>query len=243
MEILFSNLKNTGLSMFTKEISLNLIIEQLNKKIIEICDLEEEEEYLQLIFNFFEEFISPKISFLFIENPKEIEKEIKLKIYEIYAKKRISEIFNIIVDYPDSIPIIKDLKECLINKNLTQELINEIINSFKNRLLIIGATTSDIISQYINMIRTLSILDPSEVGLMKINPIMKEYLSKRNDSISCIINDMIDEENESELNQELMNNDYIEDENDSENENWEPEPRHSNPCKKNFFFFLNILLK
>eukprot|EP01080_Neovahlkampfia_damariscottae_P008106 gene8106-12567_t len=232
MKKIFIGLKNTGLSLFINDICFNLIIEKLNEKIDEICDLEEEDEYLQLVFNFFEEFISPKISFLFFENSSEIEKNIKIKIYENYAKKRISEIFNIIVDYPDSIAIIKDLKQCLIKKNLTQELIKEIIRSFKKRLLIIGATTSDIIAQYINMIRTLSILDPSEVGLLKINPIMKEYLSKRNDAISCIINDMIDEENESELNQELVNNDYIENESDSENESWEPEAIHSNPLIK-----------
>jgi anaphase-promoting complex subunit 2 len=133
------------------------------------------------------------------------------------------------VEYPESIPIIKDLKECLIKKNLTNELIQQIVKSFKKRLLIIGATTSDIITQYINMVRSLSILDPTEVALLKINPIMKEYLLKRNDAVSCIISDLIDEENDNELHKELINNDYIESNIDSEDEHWEPEPLYSNP--------------
>jgi anaphase-promoting complex subunit 2 len=242
----FLKLKSTGLLMFTNEISLKMLINKIEEKINEVCeDLGEEETRKQKLNEIFEWFqlIESKISFLFFENSSEIANELKSKIYEIYANKRISQIFEIIVEYPESIPIIKDLKECLIKKNLTNELIQQIVKSFKKRLLIIGATTSDIITQYINMVRSLSILDPTEVALLKINPIMKEYLLKRNDAVSCIISDLIDEENDNELHKELINNDYIESNIDSEDENWEPEPLHSNPRKISFFYFLVVKSK
>lgn len=170
------------------------------------------------------DFILKKIEFL--------DKDFKIFQDYFYVKitqERFNQLFNIIVDYPDSIPVIKELKECLIKTNLFEDLVLKLSKAFETRLLIPGANTNDIITQYINTIRTLSILDPTGVSLSKLNPNIKNYLKKRSDGIKCIINGLIDEENGSELHEELMNQEHVDSDSDSENENWTPESLYPNP--------------
>ena len=67
----------------------------------------------------------------------------------------ISELFDIIVYYPDSKPALLDLKECLGLTRQRSELIVSLSSTFKKRLLIPGAMTTDIIQQFISTVKVL----------------------------------------------------------------------------------------
>lgn len=208
-----------------EDIFIEFTFLKIEEKIKEICNQDGfSESKIEELNQWMNDFIYKKLKY--------IKKETKIfenHFYKMFTLERFNQLFDIIVDYPDSVPVIKELKECLIKTNLFDELVSKLSKSFENRLLIPGANTNDIISQYINTIRTLSILDPTGVSLSKLNPNIKNYLKKRPDGIKCIINGLIDEENGSELHEELMNQENVNSDSDSENENWEPESLYPNP--------------
>ena len=63
--------------------------------------------------------------------------------------------FDIITDYPDTTPALKDLENCLAKTNERASLIRHMNKMFKQRLLHPGANTGDIISQYISTIKVI----------------------------------------------------------------------------------------
>ncbi len=156
---------------------------------------------------------------------------------------RIGELFNIIVDFPDSTPAVEDLKECLNKTNQHSELVTSLRKafvpfsftlqcvSFSERLLHPGANTSDIISQYISTIKTLRIIDSTGLTLDSVSEPVRIYLSGREDTIRCIISATTEDSN-SELFEELAtgaeerNELGTLDEDDSEDEatDWYPDP-------------------
>lgn len=56
-------------------------------------------------------------------------------LYQTYAKLRIRELFNIIVEYPDSHPALEDLKESLRKTDLRSRLIQSLRVAMETRLL------------------------------------------------------------------------------------------------------------
>ncbi|KAG9006075.1 hypothetical protein FRB90_010080 [Tulasnella sp. 427] len=72
---------------------------------------------------------------------------------EALAQLRISEIFDIIVDYPDSTPALNDLKECMFQTGTRRDLVDTLRALTKKRLLHPGADTKDILTQYVSTIR------------------------------------------------------------------------------------------
>eukprot|EP00494_Astrolonche_serrata_P033429 UN33698 len=61
---------------------------------------------------------------------------------------RIKEIFDIVVDFPESKPALGDLKICVDKSNLN--FYDDMVACFTKRLLHPGARTTDIIDAYIN---------------------------------------------------------------------------------------------
>lgn len=156
-------------------------------------------------------------------------------VYETIADIRISELFDIIVDYPDSNPAVLDLKEALSKTSQHSELIKSLKKSFNERLLHPGATTLDILSQYLSTIKCLRVLDSTGITLDIVSDPIRSYLASREDTIRCIVTTAT-EDTESELYQELENNNAInmdflsnnvDDSNDDLNLNsneWVPDP-------------------
>ncbi|CAB4014365.1 anaphase-promoting complex subunit 2-like, partial [Paramuricea clavata] len=150
----------------------------------------------------------------------------------------IEELFNIIVDYPESLKALEDLKECLEKTDLRAHLINSLRSSFESRLLHPGAETTDILTQYVSAIRALRVLDTSGVILENVCEPVKAYLRTRDDTVRCIVTSLTDE-NSSELSEELLQGDTktIEDVHtlDSDNEDdegeWMPDPIDADPSK------------
>jgi len=148
-------------------------------------------------------------------------------MYERFGKMRAAEIFDIVVDFPDSVPALQDLKECLDKTDLN--FVEGMVTRFSSRLLHPGARTSDIIESYINTIKSLRILDPTGVALQKIGGIIRRYLRHRNDTVRAIVTHMLDEDN---MNMD-MTEDYQENHTpDIDNgRNWSPAAVHFDPNK------------
>ncbi len=74
---------------------------------------------------------------------------------------RLAEMFDIMVDYPDSAPAVEDMAECLHHTHLGPEFVAGVRAALRGRLLHAGAATVDIIATYVSAIRVLSRVDPS----------------------------------------------------------------------------------
>lgn len=119
-------------------------------------------------------------------------------LYETVAKLRISELFDIIVQFPiqrddkadGSRPALEDLKECLSITRQRSELIASLSSNLKKRLLIPGAKTKDIIVVFIGTVKVLRFLDPqlpAAASLPAVSAHIKNYLRGRSDTIKEIV--------------------------------------------------------
>lgn len=109
-------------------------------------------------------------------------------------KLRLNELFDIIIDYPDSTPAIQDLATCLAKTEQKNRLVHSLTRQIRKRLLHPGADTRDILTTYINLIRVLRIIDPPGVLLAKVAQPMRVYLRSRQDTIRCIVQGMVEED-------------------------------------------------
>ncbi|PFH45921.1 hypothetical protein AMATHDRAFT_70905 [Amanita thiersii Skay4041] len=145
---------------------------------------------------------------------------------------RTREIFDIIIDFPDSMGALHDLKECLQRVDQRAALVQSLRRANRKRLLHPGADTKLILSQYVATIKCLRIVDPPGVLLFKVADPIRRYLRGRPDTIRCIVSNLVgDDENgdslvdENEPIQPLQNVDV----DDYSDPNWEPEPIDAGP--------------
>ncbi|KAI0822342.1 ubiquitin-protein ligase [Trametes gibbosa] len=168
---------------------------------------------------------------------------------------RIQEIFDIIVDYPDSQSALQDLKvvsswhgledhdvminrvcgrlqECLQRVDQRSQLVITLRKANKKRLLHPGADTKDILTQYVSIIRCLRIIDPPGVLLYKVADPIRKYLRERPDTIRCIVASLV---GDGESGDSLVDeNEPIQplqqmQADDFTDPNWEPEPIDAGP--------------
>jgi hypothetical protein len=150
--------------------------------------------------------------------------------YRHFAMLRISELFEIIVDYPDSEPALRDLAKCLKSVALKQALISSLDKSFRKRLLHPGVNTADIITQYVSAVKALRLLDPSGVVLEKVCSPVREYLYNRDDTVRSIVASLTND-SDSELAEELIKGESnaVSENDDQDFDSWEPDPADANP--------------
>ncbi|KAF7986975.1 hypothetical protein HWV62_33 [Athelia sp. TMB] len=145
---------------------------------------------------------------------------------------RTREIFDIVIDYPDSTGALQDLKECLQRVDQRADLVRTLRTANKKRLLHPGADTKDILTQYVSTIRCLRIIDPPGVLLFKVADPIRRYLRERPDTIRSIVASLVgDGESGDSLVDENepinpLQQPEIEDYTDP---NWEPEPIDAGP--------------
>ncbi|KAJ1696600.1 hypothetical protein LUZ63_005112 [Rhynchospora breviuscula] len=173
--------------------------------------------------------------------------------YETLQDLRIGKLFEIIVDYPDSSPAIEDLKRCLEYTGQHSKLVDSFISSLKYRLLTAGASTNDILHQYVSTIKALRTIDPAGVFLEAVGEPIRDYLRGRKDTIKCIVTMLTDGTGGNsgssgnagdslleELNRDAENQDGAEFEEDGGTdekqawlnaERWEPDPVEADPLK------------
>ncbi|KAH8114497.1 Cullin [Phellopilus nigrolimitatus] len=141
---------------------------------------------------------------------------------------RTSEIFDIIVDYPDSNPALLDLRECLQRVDMRTDLVSTLRRLNRKRLLHPGADTKDILTQYVSMIRCLRVIDPPGVLLHKVADPVRRYLRERPDTIRSIVASLVGEggdlvdENEPPTPLQMPVEDYSD-------PSWEPDPIDAGP--------------
>ncbi|XP_048265921.1 anaphase-promoting complex subunit 2 isoform X2 [Bombus terrestris] len=157
-------------------------------------------------------------------------------LYETYTRFRIEQLFDIIIEYPDSQPAIDDLRICLERTDLRKILIESLQEALKTRLLHPGVNTPDIITAYIAAIRALRQLDPTGVLLETITEPIKIYLRTREDTVRCVVSDLLDD-SPSDLADELIKGESLQLDDgsgDEENEDWDkwmPDPVDADPAK------------
>lgn len=113
-------------------------------------------------------------------------------IYKCMSELRISELFDIIVEYPDSLPALEDLRLCLSKTDQRSLLVRTLQKSNQTRLLHPGADTQDIITQYISLMKAMRVLDPPGVLLSCVGHPVRTYLRSREDTIRCIVTSLVE---------------------------------------------------
>ncbi|KAG6595925.1 Anaphase-promoting complex subunit 2 [Phytophthora cinnamomi] len=155
-----------------------------------------------------------------------------------FGSLRITQLFEIIKEFPDSIPALEDLRLCLERTQQHGELIQEFRGALQSRLLQPGANTSAILDIYVSTIKAFRLLDPKGVLLEALSGPVKEYLRKRKDTVRCIVQSLTDEHN-GDLFEELrrdnmriiQHDDDSDDDEDISPDSWEPDPIEADPTK------------
>lgn len=80
---------------------------------------------------------------------------------ETLGALRSADMFDIVIDFPDSTPALQDLAVCLQHTSLAGHFAATFRAALQQRLLHAGAATSDIIHTYVSTIRALQRVDKS----------------------------------------------------------------------------------
>ena len=91
-----------------------------------------------------------------------------------------------------SSPAIEDLKQCLEYTGQHSKLVESFISALRYRLLTAGASTNDILHQYVSTIKALRTIDPAGVFLEAVGEPIRDYLRGRKDTIKCIVTMLTD---------------------------------------------------
>lgn len=216
-----------------------LIYEEIEKKVETDCKGEFEEPKLVGLLEWLTGSVLDWVSELYarpvpggLEEAKKMLKptfaRFEYHVHKTLGLLRSTELFDIIIDYPESKAALDDLKTCLIKTDQRGIVVTRLRGLMSRRLLHPGADTKDIITQYISTIRCLRILDPPGVLLSRVADPIRKYLRDREDTIRCIVLSLIEEGNE--LVAELASSDarLVQDSKDeAENFNdpkWTPDP-------------------
>ncbi|ODN83719.1 hypothetical protein L202_01813 [Cryptococcus amylolentus CBS 6039] len=142
---------------------------------------------------------------------------------------RTDELFDIIIDFPDSMAALEDLKECLFKVDQRVELVNKLKAANVKRLLHPGAETHLILNIYISTIRSLRILDPPGVLLHSIALPIRAHLLQRPDTIKCIVETLVNGEELQDENEGGLIGEGEAGAEDFADPRWEPEPIDAAP--------------
>ncbi|KAI9280479.1 hypothetical protein BY458DRAFT_500778 [Sporodiniella umbellata] len=114
-------------------------------------------------------------------------------IYQAVYQKRIVEVLDIILDYPDSKNALLDLKITANKRGLLHDLQEKLIQEFQDRLFHLGVSVCDILEYYTLCVRCLREIDPSCNILMSVTEIIHDYLSTHRINIAKDVADIIKE--------------------------------------------------
>ncbi|KAJ1310042.1 hypothetical protein OPQ81_006795 [Rhizoctonia solani] len=239
---LFPILDVMGLLQDHEALVANVIHEAIDKRVKEVCEEDTgETSVLQIVKNWFTESVVPWMAMTYgrgLTDADMLQKALApaagkfdYHICKVLCEIRTSQIFDIIVDYPDSRVALMDLKECMERADGRGNLVRTLRKLNNKRLLHPGADTKDILTQYVSTIRCLRILDPPGVLLFKVADPIRRYLRERPDTIRCIVSNLVGdgsdllEENEQVLPIQALNEPYE----DYSDPQWDPEPNDAEP--------------
>lgn len=103
------------------------------------------------------------------------------------AALRISELFDIVTNWPDTQGAVDDLRYAVTTPQRRLQLTNAFSDALQSRLLHPGRSTLDILRTYIAMIKTFQKLDHSRVLLDRVAYSLQLYLCTREDTVRIIV--------------------------------------------------------
>ncbi|KEG13357.1 anaphase-promoting complex subunit 2 [Trypanosoma grayi] len=128
-----------------------------------------------------------------------------------YGRKRIASFWDVVVEYPDSMPTLQDLRLCLLrcaDDTLRSELIQTAKRMLASRLHRAGTRTEDILAILMGMIHSLCVLlsknDQSSVIFTIVGDTL-EHLKKRKDCVSAVVQAITQPSANSVLHVDLQN--------------------------------------
>ncbi|KAK9470555.1 uncharacterized protein V1510DRAFT_369936 [Dipodascopsis tothii] len=125
------------------------------------------------------------------------------KLYDVaveaFARLRMREMFDIVVDYPDSTAALEDVRAVAVTAGRRAALVAAFQDACAARLLHSGANTTDIISVYIAAIKSFKIVDPRGVLLDRVSRPIRRYLRDRPDTVRCLVHGMLADDDDAEL--------------------------------------------
>ncbi|XP_060520265.1 anaphase-promoting complex subunit 2 [Cylas formicarius] len=164
------------------------------------------------------------------ESIETLEKKLINYLYNSYIRVRIDQLFNIIIEFPESLPALQDIRFCLPRTDLKSLLIKKLQKAMETRLLHPGVSTADVLTAYVATIRSLRVLDPSGLLLEMVTQPIHQYLRSREDTVRCVVSSLTEEgpnDLAEELNREeavLINENVLLDEDSDNWEMWMPDP-------------------
>jgi len=114
-------------------------------------------------------------------------RQVVLQFFETFVEVRIREAFDMVRDFPDSVPALLDLRRCLARTGRSAPLVRALRQQLARRLLIAGAHTRDVIQVYIKTIKAMRLVDPRGLLLEAVSAPIRAYLKRRKDTIRCIV--------------------------------------------------------
>lgn len=199
------------------------------KKMNDVCDGTFGEPIFDELQQWLESDLQPFMRLLFI-----FSQDLSYSLVDLFSKIRSKELFDMVTDYPDSIPALQELKMYTVKSDNMGFVGQQFRSTLVRRLLHMGATTSQILDFYVSMIKALRVIDPSDLLLHYVAEPVRKYLKSRKDAVRCIISSLI-EGGDSDLHHELRRGggslEYGVDEDDEEagpGASWEPRKRDRN---------------
>jgi anaphase-promoting complex subunit 2 len=107
------------------------------------------------------------------------------------GKLRVSELFDVVVDWPASSGAVEDLRHFAVSPGARYYVAHEFSVTLLQRLLHPGASTVEILQVYISIIRAFHILDPKGVLLDRIARPIRRYLRDRDDTVKVIVSGLL----------------------------------------------------
>jgi anaphase-promoting complex subunit 2 len=206
VKMIYEQMKWIGLMELSEEVACRLLFERVEAKLRKRCAGRYDVAMLndgvlrwadEVVFGWLGDVLGDDVATLTVWRPR-----VENVIYEQFARLRIGELFDIIVEMPDSVPALDDLRLCLAKTQQYGEMIESLRAAIVKRLLHPGAATSVILTQFISTIKAFHVLDPSGVTLAPVSRPIRAYLAKRSDTVRQIVASLTDAS--SDLHQELM---------------------------------------
>jgi anaphase-promoting complex subunit 2 len=135
--------------------------------------------------------------------------ELEQHLISVFAKKRIDEFWDMIVEYPYSKPALHDLRFCLArfaDSSLHNRLVETAKKVLAAKLHRAGTRTEDILTALVNAIRSLCVLfSKNEQGAVVFAVVgdTLQHLRQRKDSVSAVVQDITQDSAESILYSDL----------------------------------------
>ena len=177
------------LDRLTGDIVTSLVREKIEKHVSDTCNGSFTSSYIKSLENWLKDVVINWIRLIYSAQIdgincsdevnvtlKSFEQRLSHFLFETYTKARIDQLFNIIIEFPESQPAVDDLKQCLERTDLRPHLTIKLKNVLEKKLLHLGVNTTDILTGYIAAIRALRVLDPSGVLLEIVCEPVRKYL-------------------------------------------------------------------